>query len=130
MEIGVAVVSGAAGWTQLPEIRDEIIKSGYTCCVQFQFGCQSVFELNKHLAKLMNQFPAYNVTMKEVHHIHKLDAPNGTALTLVDGVISNLDRKDNGRKLPAQPPHPMKLYLEALREGEVAGIHTVRCESD
>jgi len=128
---GVAVVSGTTGWTsQLPEIKDEIAKNGYTLfwSSNFSLGVNLFFELNKHLAKLMNQFPAYNVTMKEVHHIHKLDAPSGTALTLVDGIISNLDRKDKWTLGTTATPN--EIAIEALREGEVAGIHTVRYESD
>jgi len=50
--------------------------------------------MNKYLAKIMNNFPSYDVKMTEVHHIHKLDAPSGTAITLAEGILENIDRKD------------------------------------
>ena len=77
----------------------------------------------------MNGFADYDVSMREVHHIHKLDAPSGTAITLAEGVLRQLDRK-RAWELGTQASAPDKLPIEAVREGEVPGIHTIRYESD
>ena len=75
--------------------------------------------MNKYLAKIMNNFPSYDIKMTEVHHIHKLDAPSGTAITLAEGILENIDRKDR-----------WTLPIHAIREGEVPGIHEITYESD
>lgn len=128
---GVPVVSGTTGWTsQLPEIKQEIAKNGYTLfwCSNFSLGVNIFFELNQHLARIMNNFPNYNVSLTETHHIHKLDAPSGTAVTLAEGILENIDRKESwilGNENAAN-----ELAIEAKREGEVAGIHTIKYESE
>ena len=76
----------------------------------------------------MNQFPAYDVTMSETHHVHKLDAPSGTAITLAEGVLENLDRKDCWVKEEAKATN--ELPIHSIREGEVPGIHSIRYESE
>jgi len=96
--------------------------------------------VNKYLAKIMNQFPAYDVTMSETHHIHKLDAPSGTAITLAEEILENLDRKDHWVKGTLQAPDGTvsgttecaadELPVSSIREGEVPGIHVIRYESE
>lgn len=76
----------------------------------------------------MNQFPTYDVTMSETHHIHKLDAPSGTAITLAEEILENLDRKDSWVKEEAKAAS--ELPIHSIREGEVPGIHTIRYESE
>ena len=96
---GVPVVSGTTGWLEhLPEIKDACAKEGKTFfyASNFSLGVNIFFALNNYLAKIMNQFPDYDVRMEETHHIHKLDAPSGTAITLAEGILSQLDRKENG----------------------------------
>ena len=58
----------------------------------FSIGVNIFFAINKYLAKIMNNFSAYDIKMMETHHIHKLDAPSGTAITLAEGIIENVDR--------------------------------------
>ena len=92
------------------------------------------------LAKIMNQFPAYDVTMSETHHIHKLDAPSGTAITLAEEILENLDRKERWVKGTMQAPDGTvsgstecaanELPVSSIREGEVPGIHVIRYESE
>ena len=89
---GVPVVSGTTGWLEhLPEIK-EACKAGQTFfyASNFSLGVNIFFALNKYLAKIMNDFPAYDVRMVETHHVHKLDAPSGTAITLAEGLIDNI----------------------------------------
>lgn len=88
----------------------------------------------------MNQFPAYDVAMSETHHIHKLDAPSGTAITLAEGILDNLDRKSRWVKGTLQAPDGTvsgsvecaanELPVSSIREGEVPGIHSIRYDSE
>ena len=127
---GVAVVSGTTGWnTQLPEIKSEIEKNNHTLfwASNFSLGVNIFFELNKKLAQMMNKFSAYDVTMSETHHIHKLDAPSGTAVTLAEGILENIERKSEW--VLGENKSENQLSIDAIREGEVAGIHTIKYES-
>lgn len=128
---GVPVVSGTTGWLdRIGEIKDKCANEGKTFfyASNFSIGVNIFFALNKHLAKIMNNFPAYDVSMTETHHIHKLDAPSGTAITLAEGIIENIDRKDRWTLETAQ--QPTDLPIHAIREGEVPGIHEITYESD
>lgn len=128
---GVPVVSGTTGWLdRISEIKDKCAKEGKTFfyASNFSIGVNIFFALNKYLAKIMNNFPVYNVSMTETHHIHKLDAPSGTAITLAEGIIENVDWKERWTLETAE--QPTDLPIHAIREGEVPGIHEVTYESD
>lgn len=128
---GVPVVSGTTGWLdRIGEIKEKCEKEGKTFfyASNFSIGVNIFFALNKYLAKIMNNFPAYDVKMTETHHIHKLDAPSGTAITLAEGIIENMDRKDRWTLETAE--QPTDLPIHAIREGEVPGIHEITYESD
>ena len=135
---GIPVVSGTTGWTErIGEIRKQCEEEGKTFfyASNFSIGVNIFFAVNKYLAKLMNGFPAYDVNMTEVHHIHKLDAPSGTGITLADGILEEIDRKKQWRLAdkeakPFDTDKPDDILIHALREGEVPGIHEVRYESD
>lgn len=124
----VPVVSGTTGWL---EHYDEMIalcnkkKGGFISSSNFSLGVNIFFGLNEYLAKIMNQFDSYKVTMEEIHHIHKLDAPSGTAISLAQGVIQNSDYSnwtlDEAKK--------GEIHIEAKRIGEVPGTHTVNYDS-
>ena len=127
---GVPVVSGTTGWLEhLPEIK-EACKAGQTFfyASNFSLGVNIFFALNKYLAKIMNDFPAYDVRMVETHHVHKLDAPSGTAITLAEGLIDNIERKN--KWVEGKGPAEDEIGICSVREGEVPGIHTVIYESD
>ena len=127
---GVPVVSGTTGWLEhLPEIK-EACKAGQTFFYpsNFSLGVNIFFALNKYLAKIMNDFPAYDVRMVETHHVHKLDAPSGTAITLAEGLIDNIERKN--KWVEGKEPAEDEIGICSVREGEVPGIHTVIYESD
>ncbi len=128
---GVAVVSGTTGWTEeLPQLKKEIEEGGKTLfwSSNFSIGVNIFMAVNKYLASIMNQFPVYNVEMTEVHHTQKLDAPSGTAITLAEGILENLDRKNVWVKEVENKPEEMA--IKSIREGQVPGIHTIRYESD
>ena len=127
---GIPVVSGTTGWTaQMPALKAEIEEKGYTFfwSSNFSIGVNIFMQLNNHLARLMNSFPAYNASMTEVHHTQKLDAPSGTAITLAEGILENLDRKNVWTKETEN--NPDELAIKSIREGQVPGIHTITYES-
>lgn len=128
---GVKLVSGSTGWMAEhgEEIKALCQKEGKTLfwSSNFSLGVAIFSAVNKYLAKIMNRFPGYDVTMSETHHVHKLDAPSGTAITLAEGILENLDRKDRWVKEEATSAD--ELPIRSVREGEVFGIHTVRYDS-
>ncbi|MEG1617057.1 MAG: 4-hydroxy-tetrahydrodipicolinate reductase [Bacteroidales bacterium] len=127
----VPVVAGTTGWLdQMPEIKQACEQDGKTFfyASNFSIGVNIFFALNKYLAKIMNNYPAYNVRMEEVHHIHKLDSPSGTAITLAEGILENVDRKTKWEE--GREPAADELEITAFRRDEVPGIHTVIYESD
>ncbi len=125
------VVSGTTGWLEkLPEIKNACKEKGQTFfyASNFSVGVNILFELNRHLAKIMNTLDEYNVEMTEVHHTQKLDAPSGTAITLAEDLLENIDRKKEWKLEKAEDKSD--LVIKAIREGDVPGIHTVKYESD
>jgi 4-hydroxy-tetrahydrodipicolinate reductase len=92
--------------------------------------------MNRKLAGMMNRFPDYKVTMEETHHIHKLDAPSGTAISLADQIISEMDHlkrwelSGSEEKETGSDGGNYSLKIDAIREGEVKGIHEVKYESE
>ena len=128
----VPVVAGTTGWLdRMDEIKTICKEEGKTFfyASNYSIGVNVFFAVNRYLAKIMNQFPAYDVCMSETHHIHKLDAPSGTAITLAEDIIEQIDRKKQWR-LKQDAGQPADLVIEDIREGEVPGIHEVRYESD
>lgn len=128
LEHGVPVVSGTTGWLdRLPEARDFCQKNGGALlwASNFSVGVNLFFAVNRYLARLMNGRPEYAPAVTEIHHVHKLDAPSGTALTLTNDLIAALDRLEGWVMNPA-PAGPADVPITAVREGEVPGTHIVR----
>jgi 4-hydroxy-tetrahydrodipicolinate reductase len=125
-DAGVAVVSGTTGWlSRMDEVRRLCVEGGHTFfyASNFSIGVNIFFAINRYLAKIMNSFPQYDVSLTEIHHIHKADAPSGTAITLAEDVIAGIDRKTRWQLSPAALPSD--LSIEAIREGEVPGTHEI-----
>ncbi|MGN0091480.1 MAG: 4-hydroxy-tetrahydrodipicolinate reductase [Alistipes sp.] len=130
IEAGTAIVSGTTGWTQrLPELQELCRAKGGAMIYSsnYSLGVNIAFAINRRLAELMNRFTDYDVRIEEVHHIHKKDAPSGTAITLANDIIARLDRKDGWVNVPTDDN--AKIEIASVREGEVAGIHTVTYDS-
>lgn len=126
----IPVVAGTTGWLQhLDEIKSVCQSDGQTFfyASNYSIGVNIFFAVNKYLAKIMNHYPEYDVCMEEIHHIHKLDSPSGTGITLAEGIIDNIDRKKSWKE--AETGAPEDLLIHAKREGEVPGIHEVIYES-
>lgn len=132
--VGVPVVSGTTGWNAvLPELKEEIADKGYTLfwASNFSLGVNLFFELNKRLAMMMNRYANYDVAMTEIHHTEKKDAPSGTAITLAEGILENLDRKSEWVLVDSQQSTVnSQLGIEALREGKVPGTHIIKYDSE
>ena len=127
---GVKVVSGTTGWLDnMPEVK-EACENGSTFfhSSNFSLGVNIFFAINKYLAKIMNGFTNYEVSMEETHHIHKLDAPSGTAITLAEGIIENITRKDAW--VEGAEPKSTEIGITSIRRDEVPGIHTIKYESE
>ncbi|UKJ06990.1 4-hydroxy-tetrahydrodipicolinate reductase [Solitalea lacus] len=133
-QAGTPIVVGTTGWyDELDEIASRCISEEKSLfyATNYSIGVNITFHINKVLAKVMNGFTDYDVQMEEIHHTQKLDHPSGTAITLAEGIIGNLDRKtkfegwlNNGIE---QKPNVSTdtLLIEALREDAVPGTHTV-----
>ncbi|MDR1555912.1 MAG: 4-hydroxy-tetrahydrodipicolinate reductase [Tannerellaceae bacterium] len=128
---GVPVVSGTTGWlSRFAEVRQRCLEGKHTFfyASNFSIGVNIFFALNQYLAKIMNNFPEYEVSLKEIHHIHKADAPSGTAITLAEDIIGNIDRKKQWQ-LAKAGNQADDLAIQAIREAEVPGTHEVVYES-
>ena len=124
------VVSGTTGWLDKYEEAVELCnknKGGFIYASNFSLGVNIFFELNDYLAKMMNALEDYNVSIEEIHHTKKLDAPSGTAITLADGIIENSDKTTwtlDGESSESSIP------ITAVRTPEVPGTHTVSYTSE
>lgn len=113
---GVPVVCGTTGWqSELSTLKEELISNGKGLfwTSNFSLGVNILFAMNKRLAEIMSSFPGYKPSITEIHHIHKLDAPSGTAVTMREGV----------------EPWYKDVEIESIREGEVPGTHTITYDS-
>jgi len=131
LELGIPVVSGTTGWNDRFEEINQFCLSrngAFFYASNFSIGVNILFVMNRQLARIMNKFPQYRVSMEEVHHIHKLDAPSGTGITLAEGLIEELG-SSKGWTLE-ESKDPSDIHISAIREGEVKGKHTVSYESN
>lgn len=129
-EAGVPVVVGTTGWLDsLAEVEAKCKDNNQTLfyASNYSIGVNLFFKLNEYLAKMMNSFPGYNVTMEEIHHIHKLDAPSGTAISLADQVLANIESKKNWTNEVEK--NKEELSIISKRIDEVPGTHTVTYQS-
>ncbi len=147
IESATPVVSGTTGWTdRLDELKVLCEQKGSALfyASNYSLGVNMMFRLNRRLAELMNRHPQYDVAIEEVHHIHKKDSPSGTAITLAEGIFSELDRKAGWENptviefdAEGEPighsmgeAAPDNIAITSVREGETPGIHTVTYDSE
>lgn len=125
----IPVVSGTTGWlAQYDEVTQlcETKKGAFIYASNFSLGVNIFFELNVQLAKMMSKLEQYNVSMEEIHHTQKLDAPSGTAITLANGIIANTSYTS----WAIENPKETDIFIDAKREENVPGTHTVNYASD
>lgn len=125
------IVIGTTGWDNFhPEIFNLCKEKNQTILVasNFSIGMNIFFDLNQRLASIMDQFEAYDVSISETHHIHKLDKPSGTAVTLAEQILESISRK---KKWSIDENEPAEiLSIESIRTGEVIGDHTINYSSE
>ncbi len=128
LKAGIPVVSGTTGWLDSYDDMVALCKEkegAFIYASNFSVGVNIFFELNKQLAKMMKNLEDYDVSMTEVHHIHKLDAPSGTAITLAEGILENSNKSD----WVLDNQEEGKITINAVREGEVPGTHNIQYKS-
>ena len=130
MDAGLPVVSGSTGWTDKIEDLKTRCKAeylGFVYASNYSLGVNILFSLNERLAAIMQNHEAYDVSMTEIHHSQKLDAPSGTALTLAEGILGNVSRKKQW--VLQDSGNDEDLFINAIRTGKVTGDHEVIYES-
>jgi 4-hydroxy-tetrahydrodipicolinate reductase len=128
---GVPVVSGSTGWLdQWAEIKDLCAEKNGTLIYSsnYSIGVNLFFELNKQLAQLMESYNSYDVSMTEVHHTEKKDAPSGTAISLAEQILTNLGRKN--KWVNAASGNSNELVIQSERIDPAPGTHIVKYSSD
>ncbi|HWJ25090.1 MAG TPA: 4-hydroxy-tetrahydrodipicolinate reductase, partial [Flavisolibacter sp.] len=131
LEWGVPVVSGSTGWNErIQDIKDFCLqKNGsFLHTSNFSIGVNIFFEINKLLAKLMSSQPSYDVSMKEIHHTQKRDAPSGTAVTLAEQALSFLSDKKTWVNHPSANKSELSILSERI--DPAPGTHMVKYSSD
>lgn len=139
-EAGVPVVCGTTGWYEhKPDVEARCKLGGHTLFTasNFSIGVNLLFAINERLAELMNLQPAYReVLIHETHHIQKLDAPSGTAISLAEQIVSRMDRLHawhayrSDESVTAGPESKGELPVFSSREDEVPGTHVIKYVSD
>jgi 4-hydroxy-tetrahydrodipicolinate reductase len=130
IDLGVPVVSGSTGWNDKIEAAKKYCenkKGAFLHASNFSVGVNIFFEVNKKLASLMNAQQEYEVTIKEVHHTQKKDAPSGTAVTLAEQVIENLKRK---KGWSMEEGKPSDILITSERVDPAPGTHYVKYSSE
>lgn len=123
------IISGTTGW--LDKYDDAVAlcnasKGAFLYASNFSLGVNIFFELNEQLAKMMRQLEQYEVSIEEIHHTQKLDAPSGTAITLAEGIVTN--SRYNGWKLDKNETG--YIPIRSKRIGTTPGTHTIAYKSD
>jgi len=125
------VVSGTTGWTdRLSEIEDQVKseKGSFMYSSNFSIGVNILFNLNKRLANIMNVLSSYDVSLEEIHHIRKKDAPSGTAINLAKDIINECSNYNSW--ILNKPTALAKIGIFSVREGEITGTHKVKWSSE
>lgn len=130
LRLDIPIVSGTTAWL---DRYDEVVafcaqrKGGFFYASNFSIGVNLFFKLSSQLAAMMDRFSQYDVTISEVHHTQKLDAPSGTAVTLADGVLESVGRLKSWEMGPSCAANVLEVTSQ--RRADVVGEHTVVWES-
>ncbi|MBN1107740.1 MAG: 4-hydroxy-tetrahydrodipicolinate reductase [Bacteroidales bacterium] len=131
LSLGIPVVSGTTGWLSEYEKAAELCRKNNTSFIHssnFSIGVNLLLKLSNELSKYMNEVKEYTVSIEEIHHIKKLDAPSGTAITIASGIAANHDTYSGWCLEPDLIPG--QIPVRAVREGMVPGTHTITWDSD
>ena len=125
----VPIIVGTTGWYEEFKMIQELClqKNGALFhATNFSLGVNLFFKVNTYLAELMNKYDSYNVEMEEIHHIHKLDKPSGTAISLANQILEKIERK---KQWSITDNTPETLFIKDVREGEIPGTHIIKYTS-
>ena len=131
-EANIPVVVGTTGWyDELEEIRKRCVSGNHSMIYasNFSIGVNILFDMNQKLARIMNGRNEYDVSIEEIHHTRKLDSPSGTAITIANGILDEIKRKQKWA-LASDIQQDNLLAIHSSRTGDVTGIHTIRYTSD
>ncbi|MBK8653476.1 MAG: 4-hydroxy-tetrahydrodipicolinate reductase [Haliscomenobacter sp.] len=126
LEAGLPVVCGTTGWLDhLEEVKAQVARcqGALFYASNYSIGVNLFFAINRYLARLMNGQPQYDVALEEIHHTQKLDAPSGTAITLANSIVEEIDRKQTWVAQVA--PAPGEIPIHSIRLGETPGTHQI-----
>ena len=132
LSLGVPVVCGSTGWLEDYEKAKTFCEAQNGTLIyasNFSIGVNIFFEINRKLAEIMNRHPEYKVSMEEIHHVQKLDAPSGTAVSLANDILA-IHNEYNNWNLASEPSHQNSISIKAIREPNVPGTHEVSYESE
>ncbi|WP_345954674.1 4-hydroxy-tetrahydrodipicolinate reductase [Mucilaginibacter sp. PAMB04168] len=140
-EAGVPIVVGTTGWyEQLDKVKQKCLTSNNTLLYgsNYSVGVNIFFHVNRILAKIMNNYPYYEVQVEEIHHTQKLDSPSGTAITIAEGILDGLEAKNEWKNVLVSDTgetaddnlNNNQLLIESHRIESVPGTHTVLYDSE
>ena len=130
-DANVPLVIGTTGWYEdLEQVKKDCLDRGQSLfySTNFSIGVNLFFELNRKLAGIMSTMKDYEISIEETHHVHKQDAPSGTAIMLANDIIRNSGRKEKWVK--AMSENPEELAIQSFRTDNVPGTHKVKYESE
>jgi 4-hydroxy-tetrahydrodipicolinate reductase len=130
IERSLPVVCGTTGWlSRKPELEElcKKTKGAFFYASNYSLGVNIFFKVNEYIAKMMNGISEYEISIDEIHHTEKKDAPSGTALTLAEGILANVKRKN--KWVNRKTGKPEDLFVESFRIDQVPGTHVVKYES-
>jgi 4-hydroxy-tetrahydrodipicolinate reductase len=131
IKYGVPVISGTTGWkTDIDEIKAlcDLNSTAFFYASNFSIGANIFMNINEKLAALFESFNDYNASIEETHHIHKLDKPSGTAITLANGIVKNNKKYVNWELNPVSDIQ--NIGISSFREGDIFGDHKIIWDSE
>ena len=130
-ECGVPVISGTTGWVEnMEEVKNACkkLEGGFFYASNFSVGVNLFFKLNKILAEMMAAYDSYDISLEEIHHTQKLDAPSGTAITLAEGLLEKISRKSKWVKESANQENELPIFSKRIEN--VPGTHSINYDSE
>ncbi len=126
-DAGVPVVVGTTGWYDKVEEVKKVCKEKNGCLFyasNFSVGVNIFFKVNEQLAKMMNNYTDYKISLQEIHHVHKLDSPSGTGISLANQIMKNIPKKTKWVNEKTEKENELEIISKRIEE--VPGTHTVK----
>lgn len=130
LERGIPVVCGTTGWLARKAEIEKICayyNGAFFYASNFSPGVNILFKVNEYLARIMNSFPSYDISMDEIHHSEKKDAPSGTAISLAEGILNHVERKQ--KWVSGEQNRAEEISITSFRIDQIPGTHVVKYSS-